>query len=198
MVFSRRQVQKARLVEDKEREEESTHQVIETLVEEVGDTVERTVMSARQILVKLANCVDVGRPAPLSAGIALSPEQQQFLNQLTKQIYCILPAPVDLILKNNSTKTLAATPRCSRHIAGMGAEFDIHDLRLRFTQKIMKALKLIKDGEGISQQARNDYEKVFSETLSLAHIEALAALIGWSMPVDKMVGTSSPDDIAAC
>jgi hypothetical protein len=61
----------------------------------------------------------------------------------------------------------------------------------------MKALKLIKDGEGISQQARNDYEKEFSETLSLVHIEALAALFGWSMHVDKMVGTSSPD-IAAC
>jgi hypothetical protein len=56
---------------------------------------------------------------------------------------------------------------------------------------------LIKDGEGISQQAIKDYEKVFSETLSLAHIEALAALFGWSMPGDKMVGTSSPD-IAAC
>jgi hypothetical protein len=68
-------------------------------------------MSAGQILVKLANCVDVGRPAPQYAGIALSPEQQQFLNQLTKQIYCILPTPADLILKNNSTKTLVATPR---------------------------------------------------------------------------------------
>jgi hypothetical protein len=111
MVYSRRQLQKTRLVEDKEREEESTHQVIETLVEEVGDAVERTVMSAGQILFKPTNCVDVGRPAPQSAGIALSPEQQQFLNQLTKQIYCILPTPADLILKNNSTKTVVATPR---------------------------------------------------------------------------------------
>jgi hypothetical protein len=92
-------------------------------------------MSAGQILVKPANCVNVGRPASQSAGIALSPEQQQFLNQLTKQIYCIFPAPADLILKNNSTKTLAATPRRSRRIAGMGAEFDINDLRLRFTKK---------------------------------------------------------------
>jgi hypothetical protein len=111
MVYSRRQLQKTRLVEDKEREEESTHQIIQTLVEEVGDAVERTVMSAGQILFKPTNCVDVGRPAPQSAGIALSPEQQQFLNQLTKQIYCILPTPADLILKNNSTKTVVATPR---------------------------------------------------------------------------------------
>ena len=87
MVYSRRQLQKARLVEDKEREQESTHQVIETLVEEVGDAAERTVMSAGQILVKPANCVDVGRPAPQASGIALSPVQQQFLNQLTKQIF---------------------------------------------------------------------------------------------------------------
>jgi hypothetical protein len=56
-------------------------------VEEVGDAAERTVMSAGQILVKPANCVDVGRPAPQASGIALSPVQQQFLNQLTKQIF---------------------------------------------------------------------------------------------------------------
>jgi hypothetical protein len=49
----------------------------------------------------------------------------------------------------------------------------------------MKALNVIRVGEDISQQARKDYKKMFSETLSSAHIEALATLFRWSMPEDK-------------
>jgi hypothetical protein len=46
----------------------------------------------------------------------------------------------------------------------------------------MKALGVINEHEGISEQANKDYNKIFGKPLSDVHLEALAGLFNWSIP----------------
>jgi hypothetical protein len=58
-------------------------------------------------------------------------------------------------------------------------------------------LKVIGDSEGISQQAKEDYLKVFSNELPLSHVEALVAFFGWAVPDELKIGSNSVG-ISAC
>ena len=46
----------------------------------------------------------------------------------------------------------------------------------------MRSLDIISENEGISQQALDDYAKLFVQPLSDSQLQALAALFNWSLP----------------
>lgn len=48
----------------------------------------------------------------------------------------------------------------------------------------MRALHVIKESEGISQETLGQYGKLFSQPLPSSHVQALAALFGWATPED--------------
>jgi hypothetical protein len=50
----------------------------------------------------------------------------------------------------------------------------------------MRSLKIIGEQEGIDQQAQEEYVKLFEEPLSDSHVQALAALFKWNIPVALM------------
>jgi hypothetical protein len=48
----------------------------------------------------------------------------------------------------------------------------------------MRALHVIKESEGFSHEALDDYGKPFGQPLPNSHVQALAALFGWATPED--------------
>lgn len=55
----------------------------------------------------------------------------------------------------------------------------------RSKKKVMRALGILGENEGISQQALDEYSKMFtgtSSSLVYSHSQALAALFGWAVP----------------
>jgi hypothetical protein len=58
-----------------------------------------------------------------------------------------------------------------------------NDLERR-TRKVVRALDIIDENEGIDQQARDEYAKLFGHKLSDSHLQALTALFNWSLPDD--------------
>jgi hypothetical protein len=130
-----------------------------------------------------------------SDATSLTTAQTEFFSKLAKKVAGILSDPAELSTKR-CKHALAATPCRSRCIAGVGVEFDKQELCLRSTKMAMKALKVIGEA-GVTQQAKEDYAKVFSENLPLAHVEALATLFGWTMPEELKLGLSSAA-VSAC
>jgi hypothetical protein len=123
---------------------------------------------------------------------------KQFLDKLSKKISGLLATPEDppfMTLKNAQIAEII--PRRSRRIAGVGVEFDKMDLSSRTTKKVMQALKVIGDPGAVTQQAKEDYLKVFSTELPVSHIEALASFFGWVVPDDLKLGSTSVG-ISAC
>jgi hypothetical protein len=114
-----------------------------------------------------------------------------FFKKITRHISNLLPTPSNdnLSIKNRG-RNLAlhnSAPRRSRRVAGVGVEFNIQELSRRSTKRVMKALKVVGELEDINQQAMKDYAKLFVHPLSQTHVGALAALFGWSAPVDFCV-----------
>jgi hypothetical protein len=56
---------------------------------------------------------------------------------------------------------------------------------------------VIGDPEAITQEAKEDYLKVFSNELPLSHIGALASFFGWVVP-DELKSGSISGGISAC
>jgi hypothetical protein len=122
--------------------------------------------------------------APLSAT-----RKEEFLNKI-----CRRPDACLLIPNKNSKKatppsptTHAAAPRRSRRVAGAGLEFSMQDWGGRATKKAMKALQIITEDEGISQEALKAYAELFKHPLSQLQVEALSALFGWPTPPEGPV-----------
>jgi hypothetical protein len=46
----------------------------------------------------------------------------------------------------------------------------------------MKVLHVINENEGISPEALDKYSKLFDQPLLPSHVQALAALFGWTAP----------------
>jgi len=63
----------------------------------------------------------------------------------------------------------------------------------RTKKKVMRALDIIRENEGIGQHSLAEYNKLFTQpcTLLASHIQALAALFRWPTPeedeVDELV-----------
>jgi hypothetical protein len=55
----------------------------------------------------------------------------------------------------------------------------------------MKKLGVIRDGDSLSQEALDDYARIFSKSLSQVQIQVLASLFGWSIPEENMGGMVS-------
>lgn len=54
----------------------------------------------------------------------------------------------------------------------------------------MRTLDIIGVNKGFDQQAQDEYAKLFSQSLSASHMDALAALFGWIPPGDLADGES--------
>jgi hypothetical protein len=61
-------------------------------------------------------------------------------------------------------------------------ELSLHELETRLKKKAMRAMKIINEQEGITEQASEDYTKLFGKPLTDAHLEALGSLFNWSIP----------------
>jgi hypothetical protein len=116
-------------------------------------------------------------PQPLSS-------RDGFINKITAHTAAILPIKI----QHRRAKALQQrqTPRRSRRIAGAAVEFKPGDLERRSKKKVMRSLKIIGEQEGIDQQAQEEYVKLFEEPLSDSHVQALAALFKWNIPVALM------------
>jgi hypothetical protein len=130
------------------------------------------------------------RPDALTTmGAPSETRKEEFLNKI-----CRRPDACLLIPNKNSKKatppsptTPAAAPRRSRRVAGAGVEFSMQDWGGRATKKAMKALQIITEDEGISQEALKAYAELFKHPLSQIQVEALSALFGWPTPPEVLV-----------
>ena len=52
------------------------------------------------------------------------------------------------------------------------------------TRKIMRAVGIITNNNGMDQRALDEYANLLKTPLSGSHIKALAALFGWQPPED--------------
>uniref|UniRef100_K3ZDB9 DUF4283 domain-containing protein n=1 Tax=Setaria italica TaxID=4555 RepID=K3ZDB9_SETIT len=114
------------------------------------------------------------RHTPPSPGRSTS-----FMARLTKRTTGILPTPCTDRIRTPA-RTPAAPPHRSRRIAGMEPELVGNSASSRNKKKVMRALDIIGETEGIDQQALDEYSKLFTQSSSLtaSHVQALAALFG--------------------
>lgn len=104
-----------------------------------------------------------------------------FFNKITLQTAGLLPAPQ--FSKRGSKSSLPNNCiRRSRRLAGVEAEVVPGDLGGRAKKKAMRSLDIIDEHEGITQQAQDEYAKLFQQPLSASHLEALTALFNWRLP----------------
>jgi hypothetical protein len=112
-----------------------------------------------------------------------------FLSSITKEVDAVLenPAPNPL-RKKKLPRGRVATPRRSRRVAGVGVECHQRLSSIKKSKKtIMKTLGVIRDGDSLSQEALDEYSRIFSKSLSQVQIQALASLFGWSLPEETLV-----------
>jgi hypothetical protein len=111
--------------------------------------------------------------------------REKFVNGICRRPSSILPVPENITQRQQSPpSTFVSAPRRSHRVAGIGVEFQMQDLGSRSTKKVMRTLQIITEYEGISQEAIEEYKKLFTHPLSQCHIEALSALFGWNTPPD--------------
>jgi hypothetical protein len=60
-------------------------------------------------------------------------------------------------------------------------EFQLGDLEIRARKKVIRTLVIIRENEGISQQAQDEYARLFGHHPSSSHIQAMTALFNWSL-----------------
>lgn len=147
-------------------------EVVQVIVDERRD--------AEQVLDNLAEMEVVSSDVEKQISCSSS---EYFLNRVAIRPAALLPNPcINVYKKASSPLSSLAVPRRSRRVAGVGVEFNMQDLGRRSMKKAMATLHIISETEGISQEAIDAYAKLFSQPLSQCHVEALAALFGWSAP----------------
>jgi len=118
------------------------------------------------------------------AGEAQSPatlRRMEFIDNLTKKTDSIVALPPVINKRRNRAPPPTSAPRRSRRNAGLSAEFGgIPDIGARKT--VIRSLDIAMEQEHIDQRVLNDYAKLFSNLLSMSHVQALAALFGWNVP----------------
>jgi hypothetical protein len=105
--------------------------------------------------------------------------RSSFSDMVMKAVVHILQAPQ--VVRPGNPDSSAAPPCRSRRIAGIGVEFQstFSDGKIKF-KKIMRALHVIDESDGISQEALDRYSRLFDQPLPPSHVQALAALFGWT------------------
>jgi hypothetical protein len=123
---------------------------------------------------------------PMRTGTPSPNQRTCFLAKLTKKTPRILPTPRATRLRSHVC-TPAAPPRCSRRIAGAAPEITGGGAPSRSKKKVMRALDIIGETEEISQQALEEYSRLFSQSacLSEVHVQAMVALFGWATPDEQ-------------
>ena len=117
-----------------------------------------------------------------------------FLDKLTRRAEGLLPVPA-IHKRRRKSQLTSETPRRSRRLAGSAVEFQLGDLETRTRKKVMRALDIIGENEGITPQAQDEYAKLFGHRPSASHIQAMTALFSWSLPED--LGQSVDGDLLA-
>jgi hypothetical protein len=56
------------------------------------------------------------------------------------------------------------------------------ELERRSRKKAMRALGIITERDGVSEQAQEDYANVFKQCITEMQVEALATLFNWAIP----------------
>jgi hypothetical protein len=79
--------------------------------------------------------------------------------------------------------------------AGAAVEFQLGELEARARKKVMRDLNIIGENEGITQQAQDEYAKLFGHRPSASHIQAMTALFNWSLPEE--LGHDADGDLIA-
>jgi hypothetical protein len=116
--------------------------------------------------------------------------KESFLSEMVHQVSALLSVP-SFREQKVSAHPPGSTPQRSRRLAGAGVEFQMGEITRRSTKRAMRSLSIIGETDGIDQQAKEEYAKVFSEPLSDSHIQALAALFGWSSLDSRETGERS-------
>jgi hypothetical protein len=102
------------------------------------------------------------------------------INMISRKPSYLLPAPgTGLKRQKDLTVTM---PRRSRRVAGIGVEFSMQDWRSKASKKAMRALRIINESDKITSDAIMEYALLFQRPLIQSHVDALAALFGWSTP----------------
>jgi len=142
-----------------------------------------TAPSSLAILVdaNTATLAGMGWSSSMLSPPSLSDVRAAFINKVAWRAGGLLPAPA-FNMRRGKTLSSGVTPRHSRRLAGAKTEFRLNDLERRMKKKAMRTLELIKEHEGIDQQALDEYTKLFTQPLPNSHVQALAALFNWSLP----------------
>lgn len=110
-------------------------------------------------------------PAPLN-------KRSSFMEKISKKTSRILPTPRTNRARQRG-RTPRAPPRRSRRIAGVEPEEVGAATATRNKKKVMRALDILEESEGISQEALDRYSKLFTQSsLTSSQAQALAALFG--------------------
>lgn len=134
-------------------------------------------------------------PAPVGngEGEACTPQspgdkQSRFMAKLTKKTAKILPTPRANRVRQRA-RTPGAPPRRSRQIAGVEPEVLVGATSNRHKKTVMRALDILGENEGISQEVLDRYSKLFTQSSSLvnSHTQALAASFGWGIPDEEVL-----------
>jgi len=124
-----------------------------------------------------------------------SNKRERFMAKLTKKTAKILPTP-RACRGRTRARTPSAPPRRSRRIAGADPELQATVAPTRARKKVMRALNIIGENEGIDEETLKEYGELFtrSSTLVPSHVQAMAALFGWATPDEDMGAAAEVED----
>ena len=131
-------------------------------------------------------------PPPAAVGLlpsstAAPDAQTAFLDKITRRTSSLLPGP-----SVSRHRGMSVPPRVCAHrshrLVGVEAEVIPADLGGRPRKKAMRSLNIIDEHGSLTQQAQDEYFKLFGRPLSDSHLQALTALFNWSLPEDLESG----------
>ena len=114
----------------------------------------------------------------------------KFIDRLTKPAGGILRAPVRRPRQGKATAS-EVVPRRSRRVAGVGVErLPPPPPATQGKKRILKELGIgnAEENESLRPEDLDEYARVFSKGLSEVQITAMAALFGWSRPMEMLQG----------
>jgi hypothetical protein len=151
--------------------------------QEAGSSASAAPTEHQQVLPSVADIEDASVPPLVEARASEASSKDQFISSITSKVSALLPVS-NIKSKQVRGAAPSSTPRQSQRIAGVAAEFKASDLTTRTKKRVMKALDIIGENGSIDQQAEEEYARLFSEPLSDQHVQALATLFRWTLPMN--------------
>jgi len=126
---------------------------------------------------------DIATSAPeVQNQAALS--REELITGLTKRVEGLVAQPPPVQKRRPRAPPPTSAPRRSRRNAGLGAEFAGIPYSTGARKTVIRSLDIALEQEHVDQKVLNDYAKLFGHPLSESHVQALAALFGWTVPVE--------------